>query len=196
MKKFLWVTAMAVPLALSTQAFGQTPAPATTGTMAPAAGKMGMQPGGEMAPAAAAEVSPADKKFVMKAAIGGMAEVQLAQLAEQKSQDQAVKDFAQHMIDDHTPNNEQLMKLATAQGMTPPTELDSMHQKQMTKLQALDGKKFDRAYLKGQTKDHEAMLKVFQAEQTGGKDAELKAFAEQTIPVIQKHLSMVPSSTM
>jgi len=196
MKKFLWVSALAVPLAFSAASFAQTAAPNSTGSMSPSAGKMGMQPAGTMAPAATADLSPADKKFVMKAAIGGMAEVQLAQLAQQKSQDQAVKDFAQHMIDDHTPNNEQLMKLATSKGITPPADLDAMHKKEMTRLQALDGKKFDRAYLKGQTKDHEAMLKTFQAEQTSGKDADLKAFADQTVPTIQKHISMVPTTTM
>ncbi len=143
-----------------------------------------------MASGSAADLSAGDKKFVEKAAVGGMAEVQLAQLAQQKSQDPAVKDFAQHMIDDHTPNNAQLMKLASQKGLTPPTELDAMHEKEMSKLQALDGKKFDRAYMKGQLRDHEAMLKAFQAESSSGKDTDLKAFADATVPTIQKHISM------
>lgn len=181
-KTLLWMSAIALPLAMSAPLFAQS---AMQGTMAPAGGKMS---------AASVNLSAADKKFVEKAAIGGMAEVQLAQLAQQKSQDAGVKDFAQHMIDDHTPNNDQLMKLATAKGITPPAELDSMHQKELDKLQGLDGKKFDHAYIAGQTKDHNAMLKTFQMEQTKGQDADLKAFADQTVPTIQKHITMVPKA--
>ena len=186
-KTIAWATALAIPFAMSS-AFAQTAAPTNTGpAMSPHAG---MAPGGSMASSSTANLSAGDKKFVEKAAIGGMAEVQLAQLAQQKSQDPAVKDFAQHMIDDHTPNNDQLMKLASQKGVTPPAELDTMHQSEMSKLQALDGKKFDRAYLKGQVRDHEAMLKTFQAESTNGKDTDLKAFADQTVPTIQKHITM------
>ncbi len=43
-----------------------------------------------------------DQAFVAKALAGGDAEVQLGQLAEQKSQSQDVKQFAQKMVSDHT----------------------------------------------------------------------------------------------
>ncbi len=94
------------------------------------------------------------------------------------------------MIDDHTPNNAQLMKLANSKGITPPTDVDAMQQKMMTKLQGMDGKKFDTAYLNGQVKSHEAMLKTFQMESKNGTDPDLKAFADSTIPTIQKHITM------
>ena len=59
-----------------------------------------------------------------------------------------------------------------------------MHQKEMTKLQALNGAKFDKMYLSGQAKDHLTMLKLFQTEAKNGHDADLKSFAEATIPTI------------
>ena len=214
-KKTAWLAALALPMLVASGAQAQ-PA-AAPGTPVPNAAPGGISPGapapatlapGNTGPASPAEpsaaginanaataagpttLSAADKRFVTKAAIGGMAEVQLAQLAQQKSQDDKVKQFAQKMIDDHTPNNEQLVKIASGKGLTPPAEVDAMHRKEMSKLQALDGAKFDRAYLRGQEKDHKAMLKIFQMEAKGGRDADLKSFAETTIPTIESHEEM------
>lgn len=200
MNKFLACTALAMPLLLSGQVLAQ---PAATGTapaapmahstMAPAApATMAPAPSSSMATTTAGTVklSAMDKKFITKAAQGGMAEVQLAQLAQQKSTDDKVKQFAQKMIDDHTPANQKLTELATSKGDTPPTELSAADQKMMSKLQALDGKKFDAAYMKGQVKSHKDTLKLFTDEFKKGSDADLKAFADQTIPVVQGHLTM------
>jgi putative membrane protein len=136
------------------------------------------------------QVSAADKKFVVTLASAGLSEVQAAQLAQQKSQDQKVKDFAQDMITDHTANNKQLADLATQKGLTVPTAPDAKDQKELDKLQALDGKKFDRAYLKAQVHGHEKVLKLLQAEASDGADPDIKAFAQQTIPTVQKHLDL------
>jgi putative membrane protein len=145
----------------------------------------------QMAPSApAGALSSTDKHFIEKAAQGGIAEVQLAQLAQQKGESDTVKQFAQKMIDDHTPNNQQLVALATKLGDVPPTEPNAMQQKMMTHLQGLEGAKFDRAYITGQIKAHTAMLKLFQEEAKAGENEQVKAFAEQTVPVIQQHLSM------
>jgi putative membrane protein len=181
-------------------AAAQTPtstvAPAAPATTAPAASTMAPSSAMTPATASAADVSKADKMFVTQAAQGGLAEVQLAQLAQQKSQNETVKKFAQTMIDDHTPNNEKLTQLATSKGLNPPTNPSAAQQKMMDHLQGLDGPKFDHAYLTGQVKAHDAMLKVFQREATNGHDADLKAFAESTVPTIQKHISMAQNDKM
>jgi putative membrane protein len=191
----------AAALLMSGAAFAQTPAP---GGMAPAPGSTApaqtMAPAdagpGKMAPMASAtkaDLSSADKKFVEKAASGGLAEVQAAQLAQQKGADQKVKDFAQQMITDHTAANQKLASIAQQKGLTVPTEVDAKDQKELDKLSKLDGKKFDHAYLKAETKDHEGMLSLLQKEAKNGKDSDLKSFAEDTIPTVQKHLDMAKS---
>jgi putative membrane protein len=184
--KTLYIAALALPLLSAGPALAQTAAPTTPMTPGAAAPST-MAPATADTTPAPADLSAADKRFIQKAAVGGMAEVQVAQLAEQKTQDPTVKAFAEKMIADHTPNNEQLIKLAESKGVTPPTELDAMHQKQMTKLQSLSGKKFDATYLKGQEKDHAMMLKTFKAEAKSGHDPDLKQFAQTTIPVIEEH---------
>jgi len=194
-KRFAYGAAVMLPLLISGVAGAQPAAPATPappGAMAPSDTAPGAPatPAPSAAPASPANLSAADKRFVTEAAEGGIAEVQLAQMAQQKTQDATVKTFAQRMIDDHTPNNEQLVKLATEKGLTPPTEPNASQQRMMTHLQGLSGAKFDHAYLAGQIKAHRMMLKDFKQEAKNGTDPDLKAFATQTIPVIEQHLSL------
>ena len=186
--------ATALLLASTGLAAAQTPPPsATAPTAVPEA--TGGRMASPMASSSTAKLSKADEKFVEKAASGGMAEVQAAQLAQQKSQDAKVKEFAQQMITDHTANNQQLTTLAQQKGVTVPTALDDKDQKDIDKLTKLDGKKFDKAYLKAQVKGHEDMLKLMQKEAKNGKDADLKSFADTTSAAVQKHLDMAKSDS-
>ncbi|MGI4975506.1 MAG: DUF4142 domain-containing protein [Janthinobacterium lividum] len=145
------------------------------------------------APAPVAEappaVAPVDQAFVTMAAQGGMAEVQLATLAQTNARSPRVKTFASEMIKDHGAANDQLMKIAQAKGITPPTDLNDMQNQQKTMLTAEKGAKFDRDYMHGQIADHQAMIQAFQDESTNGQDPEIKAFAASTLPAIQQHLA-------
>jgi putative membrane protein len=190
--KIVWGAA----LLLSTAAAAQTPAP--TPTAPPPTSTATVPEATSSSPMSAgttAKVSAADRKFVEKAASGGMAEVQAAQLAQQKSQDPKVKDFAQQMITDHTAANQQLTTIAQQKGLTIPASLDAKDQKEIDKLQSLSGTKFDRVYMKSQARDHEAMLKLLQREASSGKDPDLKSFADQTAPTVQKHIDMIKTDT-
>ncbi len=185
MKMFARSTALILPLMLATGALAQTAAPAAP----PNSAMMAPPAASAMAPAGSATLSKVDQEFVTKAAQGGLAEVQMAQLAQQKGDD-GVKTFAQEMISDHTPANAKLAKLATSKGLTPPTDPSAAQLKMLAKLQGLSGDKFDKTYISGQVRAHEAMLKLFERESTNGKDPDLKAFADSTVPVIQKHITM------
>lgn len=135
----------------------------------------------------------ADAKFAAKAAQGGMAEVQLGQLAAQKASNADVKAFGQQMVDDHTKANDQLKSVATKENMTLPSTLDSKDQALMTKLQGLSGADFDKTYMKAMVKDHKEDVKEFQKEADKGKDPQIKNFASQTLPTLQQHLTKAES---
>lgn len=135
----------------------------------------------------------ADTRFAMKAAQGGMAEVQLGQLAAQKASNPDVKAFGQQMVDDHSKANDQLKSVAAQENMTLPTTLDSKEQSLYNKLQGLSGADFDKMYVKSMVKDHQEDVKEFQKEADKGKDPQIKNFASQTLPVLQQHLSKIQS---
>ena len=82
------------------------------------------------------------------------------------------------------------MSLASSKGMTLPTALDEKHQKDVTKLSAMSGAEFDRAYSKMMLSDHTKDVKEFEKQSTKGGDPDLKAFASKTLPTLQEHLQM------
>ena len=132
--------------------------------------------------------SPAD--FVKEAAQGGMAEVELGQLASKNAQDPEVKKFGQMMVSEHGKANAELKTLAGKKNWTMPTDIGS-HKSTMDKLQGLKGADFDKAYVDEMVSDHEKDLKAFQQQGQTGTDPELKEFAAKTATVIQKHLDAI-----
>ena len=133
-------------------------------------------------------VSSADEKFAKSAAIGGMLEVKLGEVAEKNASSKAVKDFGSTMVTDHTKLNDELKALAAKQGITLPAELDSAHQALVDKLSKLSGAAFDKAYITDMVKDHQKDLAEFKAEAAKTKDVELKALVEKGASVIAMHL--------
>jgi putative membrane protein len=137
---------------------------------------------------ASGQIGAADKTFVMKAAQGGMAEVELGQLATQNAQSDQVKQFGQRMVDDHTKANDQLKQVAQQKGLTIPTDLSAKDKADKDRLSKLKGEQFDRAYMQHMVMDHKKDVAEFQKESTSGKDNDVKNFASQTLPILQDHL--------
>ncbi len=132
----------------------------------------------------------ADNTFVTKAAQGGMAEVELGKLAQQRASNEAVKDFGKRMETDHSKANEQLKTIAVNKGITVPTTLNAKDQATMDKLSKLNGAAFDRAYMEDMVKDHRMDIAEFQKEANSGDDRDVKAFASTTLPTLQDHLKV------
>ena len=109
-----------------------------------------------------------DNSFVTKAAEGGAAEVQMAQLAQSKATSQAVKDLANKLVADHTKANDNLKPIATKDNITWPTGMNAKDQSEYNKLQALSGAEFDRAYVNYEIKDHKQDISLFQKEADHG----------------------------
>lgn len=132
----------------------------------------------------------ADSTFITNAAQGGMAEVEMGRLAVQKASNNTVKQFGQHMVDDHTKAGEELKAVAAQKGVTAPSTVNAKQKATMDRLSALSGAAFDRAYMDDMVKDHQEDVAEFQREANGGSDADVKAFAAKTLPTLQSHLKM------
>src|SRR5215470_7322364 len=122
--------------------------------------------------------------------MGGLQEVELGHVAAQKGTSDAVKQFGQRMVDDHSKANSELMTLASSKGVTLPTALDEKHQKEVTKLTAMSGAEFDRTYSKMMLSDHTKDVAEFEKQSTKAADPDLKAFAAKTLPTLQEHLQL------
>jgi len=128
--------------------------------------------------------------FWTKAAQGGMAEVELANLAVQKAQNADVKKFAQQMITDHTKANAELKSLAAKKNITLPTDIGSSHKSAMDDLSRLSGADFDKKYVEMMVDDHEEDVDLFE-DNTDNSDADIKAFAAKTLPTLKAHLESI-----
>jgi putative membrane protein len=132
----------------------------------------------------------ADVDFIMDAAKGGMAEVELGQLAADKAASDDVKKFGQRMVSDHTKANDELKSLAQSKSITLPTEVDAKDKATHDRLAKLSGAAFDRAYMQHMLADHRKDVNEFKKESTSGKDSDVKAWASKTLPTLEEHLKM------
>ncbi|MEH2189578.1 MAG: DUF4142 domain-containing protein [Nostoc sp.] len=200
--KILSTGLIAIALSLATGCTPTTPQDQTT-SEAPSGTTQPVQATESPSPTASPTTSPttpgqntpssSDKQFMTEAAQGGLAEVQLGQLASKRGTSNAVKQYGQLMVTDHTQVNNQLKQLATQKGVTLPTSLDSKNKQVLQSLSKLSGAKFDRQYLNQMLQDHEKDVSAFETEAQQGQDPDVKAFAAQTLPTLQEHLQQVRS---
>jgi putative membrane protein len=132
-----------------------------------------------------------DKVFLQKASEGGMAEVQLGQLAAEKGNSAEVKQFGQKMVEDHTRLNDQMMPIADTLGVNAPKHLNKADQAEYEKLSSLSGDAFDQEYITDMVKDHRKDLNEFRREETATSNPALKQAVSQAEQVISQHLSMI-----
>jgi putative membrane protein len=156
----------------------QQPTSPTPGTVGPEANLANQQ-------------AMADQSFVRKALEGGAAEVQLGQLAQQKSQSDDVKQFAQKMVEDHTQLGDQMKPIAQQLGVKEPKGPSKKDKQLMAKLEGLSGPQFDEAYIQAMVKDHKEDLKEFKDEAQAAQNPNVKQAAQQGAGLISQHLQLI-----
>jgi putative membrane protein len=119
----------------------------------------------------------ADAHFAKEAAQGGMAEVKLGQVAQEKGSNDSVKSFGKRMVDDHPKAGDKLKEVASRESITLPTDLSAKDQATYDRLSKLNGAAFDRAYARDMVKDHETDVAAFQREANAGRNDSLKSRA-------------------
>ncbi|WP_020606184.1 DUF4142 domain-containing protein [Spirosoma spitsbergense] len=131
-------------------------------------------------------------EFAMKAANGGMMEVELGRMAQEKGTSQDVKEFGSMMVADHSKANDELKTLATAKNITLPSTLGEEAQEDVNELAKLSGKEFDKKYVSMMVDDHKEDVDAFKkAAEDNSVDPDIKAFAAKTLPTLQQHLDRI-----
>lgn len=139
----------------------------------------------------ATALSESDREFMTKAAVGGMAEVELGRLASQKGVSNDVKTFGKHMVDDHSKANDELKQLASQKSVTLPTDLDAKHKETVDRLSKLNGAAFDNAYVSEMVRDHTEDVSEFEKQANQGQNSDVKGWAAKTLPTLRSHLQMI-----
>lgn len=136
----------------------------------------------------AANMENNDTDFAVEAANSGLTEVQVGEIAQQKAVDQRVKDFAAMMVQDHTQANEELKALAASKNITLPTAPGEDHLESISSLNETSGAEFDKEYMGLMVDEHQKAVDLFEEAAENSEDAEIRAFASQKLPALQKHL--------
>lgn len=129
-----------------------------------------------------------DTEFAVEAANGSFAEIRASEIAQQKAQNQRVKDFAAMIIQDHTKANEELKSLAANKNIQLPTAAGEDKQEKIADLNSESGADFDKEYMNMMVSDHRDDIDRFEDAAENSEDAEIRAFAEKTLPALRKHL--------
>jgi len=129
-----------------------------------------------------------DQQFVDFAAQTDMMEAHLGQLASSNASAQGVKDYAQMLVTDHTSDYKQLGTIAAKANLVVPKGLDAAHDKMAAPFDKLKGAAFDHRYIQEMIAGHTKAIGVYTKEAADAQNADLKAYANQTLPTLRKHL--------
>src|SRR4051812_9247750 len=140
-------------------------------------------------------VSKDASDFAVEAASGGLMEVELGKIAQEKATNPRIKEFGAMMVKDHSDANEQLKSLAQQKNITLPANVSDKQQKDIDDLNKKTGKDFDKAYMNMMLDDHKKDIKKFEKAGNNLKDAEIKSFAMSALPTLQKHLDSARAIT-
>jgi len=132
-----------------------------------------------------------DKLFLVCAAIDNNAEIQLAQLAQTKAQDQHVKQIAQRIMQDHQTAQDQLKQTAQQVGIQLPQSVPATKQQELRVFQSLSGKDFDQQYIACMQAGHAKAVNQYQAVAQLAKNDQVKDYASKTLPTLQMHFQHV-----
>lgn len=144
------------------------------------AGSMGAQP-----------ISGSERDFLVEAGSGHLAEIQTAQIAQQRAGSTDVQNLAQQMIQEHTRLSNNLQQVAQQANVSVPNQLSSQHQQDYDRLVKYSGQEFDRQYLQHLINDHQRDIDRYQRMASQASDPNVRAYAQQTLPSLRQHLQQV-----
>jgi putative membrane protein len=136
-------------------------------------------------------LSASDRTFMREAAMGGVAEVRLGRLAAERGSSDWVRTFGQRMVDDHSKAGDDLKQVAQNKGISLPNEMSTESRALYRRLSRLHGAAFDHAYMQAMREDHQKDIQAFRNEARNGRDADVRAFADRTLPIVREHYRMI-----
>ena len=125
--------------------------------------------------------------FVNEAAIAGRYQIEAAELARARGTE-PTRLFASRSLDDHTRTQRELERLARAQGLALPKDVDGRREAELVRLGQSVGPDFDREYAAQQGQAHANAVDLYERESSDGMDTELRAFATERLPVLESQL--------
>lgn len=138
---------------------------------------------------AIASLPYSDSDFAVNVADRNMLEIELGKISLTHSSNQEIKDFGQMMINDYTKVNNELKALAKQKDIVLPASPGHRNVKRINNLKDRTGDDFDKHYLNLMISSHRNTINLFESASNNATDADIKAFADNTLPILKKHLA-------
>jgi putative membrane protein len=138
--------------------------------------------------AQAASAPQNDQAFLKMAAEADMTSAHIGEMAETRAASDGVKEVGRKLVQDHRDDYRTVSELAAKLGDPIPKGIDSVDNRQITRLERFKGAAFDRAFLAHETVEHQRLVSAFKQEAEHGNDPALKAYAGKTLPALESHL--------
>jgi putative membrane protein len=146
--------------------------------------------------ATSGKLAPVDETFAMYAASSGLAEIEAAQLVLKSTRRNELRDYAEKLVREHQKSLDSLRRIVSARGLTLPPASTGRHADMVTKLAGVSAADRDEAFLTRFGIDaHKETLALFERHAQEGKDAELKRYAQQTVPILREHMAAAQKLT-
>lgn len=144
-----------------------------------------------LAPAAAAQAaaqpSTQDTQYLQALHQVNLFEITAGNLAQQKGQNQQVKDLGKMFVTDHTQLDQTVQSTAQQLNVQLPADPTADQQKVLDKLNNLSGAEFDKAWVTAQLAGHVQAIQATQTEISQGSEQSVVQIAQDALPVLQAH---------
>ncbi|SCL18024.1 Predicted outer membrane protein [Micromonospora pallida] len=143
-----------------------------------------------LAPAAAAQAaqpSTQDRQYLQAIHQVNLAEMVMGKLAQQKGQNQRVKDLGAQFVTDHTQLDQTVQSTAKQLGVKLPTDPTADQQAVVDQLNNVSGAEFDRQWVTAELAGHVQAIQATQTEISQGSEQSVIQLAQDVLPVIQAH---------
>jgi putative membrane protein len=131
-----------------------------------------------------------DSAFISEVNASNAAEIRLARMADNRAQNEQVKDFAEKLVTDHTRMNTELATVSSRGGLQVTANISPRHQEQVTRLGRLNGEEFDRAFMAAMVQNHQQGVSTFQTRGNSAQSAEVRQFVTRNLSTLQEHLTL------
>ncbi len=133
---------------------------------------------------------PSDaEQFVQSLAMGDLFELEAGRLAQSRAISEEVREAGAIMVKDHTRSARELQDTATASQVSVPTRLDGPHAALIDRLHKTSPEQFDKVWISQQLAAHKQSIDLLRRYRKDGKNAEMRRFAGEALPLIESHLA-------
>jgi predicted outer membrane protein len=131
-----------------------------------------------------------ENEFLVEAMQDTLAEIQICEMAIEKSQNHDVQVFAKKMIDEHGRMQRDMERLAEKKQLNVPQEIRREQKMTVDELNSLAGRDFEQRWIQYNIDVHERDTKVFRHYAGEEHDEDIREMAKRAADMLGKHLKM------